>query len=113
MKRHSCSIVIPAYNEAKRLPRTLNSMLSFVKEAGWEAEIIVVNDGSIDNTSEGARQYAAANPIVVLIDNPVNRGKGNAIRDGVQRAINDIIIFADADDSTPIQDAEKLIAAIE
>lgn len=113
MKRHSCSIVIPAYNEAKRLPRTLNSMLSFVKEVGWEAEIIVVNDGSIDNTSEVARQYAAANPIVALIDNPVNRGKGNAIRDGVQRAMNDIIIFADADDSTPIQDAEKLIAAIE
>jgi dolichyl-phosphate beta-glucosyltransferase len=109
----SCSIVIPAYNEAKRLPRTLESILAYVKANSWDAEIIVVNDGSKDETAEVVRQYAAQHPIICLIDNAVNAGKGQAIRDGVHRAINDIIIFADADDSTPIQDAEKLIDAID
>jgi dolichyl-phosphate beta-glucosyltransferase len=113
VKYSSCSVVIPAYNEAKRLPRTLEPILAFIKAKSWDAEIIVVNDGSTDDTAGVTRGYAEENPEVVLIDNPVNKGKGQSIRDGVMRASRDIIVFADADNSTPIEDAEKLIRAIE
>jgi glycosyltransferase involved in cell wall biosynthesis len=112
MKSFSCSIVIPAYNEAKRLPRALQPILAFIEARSWDAEVIVVNDGSTDDTADVVRQFSAINPAVCLIDNPVNCGKGQSIRDGVHRATGDIIIFADADNSTPIEDAEKLVQAI-
>jgi glycosyltransferase involved in cell wall biosynthesis len=104
--------VIPAYNEAKRLPRTLQPILAFIEAKSWDADVIVVNDGSTDDTAEVVRCFAATNPLVSLIDKPLNCGKGQSIRDGVRRATGDIILFADADNSTPIEDAEKLIEAI-
>lgn len=107
------SIVIPAYNEANRIPRTLEHVLAFIDKKGWAAEIIVVNDGSTDRTVDVVKKFAATHPSVVLTDNIVNRGKGSAIRDGVLRATGEIILFTDADDSTPIEGAEKLIAAIQ
>lgn len=110
--KYNLSIVIPAYNEANRLPRTLDHVLSFVRGRGWTAEIIVVSDGSTDRTVDVAKKYITQNANVQLIDNIVNRGKGSAIRDGVLQARGDIILFTDADDSTPIEDAEKLIGAI-
>ena len=113
MKRKSCSIVIPAYNEAKRLPRTLQPILTFIEAQSWDAEIIVVNDGSTDDTADVVRRFAAQSPAFCLIDNPVNCGKGQSIRDGVRRATREIILFTDADNSTPIEDAEKLVQAIE
>lgn len=113
MKNQSCSIVIPAYNEAKRLPRTLHSILGFIADRNWDAEIIVVNDGSNDETADVARAFSAKYPAVRLVDNLVNCGKGQSIRDGVRVANGDVILFADADDSTPIEDAEKLIDAID
>lgn len=106
------SIVIPAYNEEKRIPRTLEHILTFVGDKGWNAEVIVVNDGSTDLTAHVVRKFVAKHPSVVLIDNLVNAGKGSAIRDGMLRATGDIILFTDADDSTPIEDADKLIAEI-
>jgi dolichyl-phosphate beta-glucosyltransferase len=107
------SIVIPAYNEAKRLPRSLEPILAHIDAKSWDAEVIVVNDGSIDATADVAREFASKHSAVCLIDNPVNHGKGQAIRDGVRRATGDIILFADADNSTPIEDAEQLVQAIE
>lgn len=113
MKTQSCSIVIPAYNEAKRLPRALQPILAFIEAKSWDAEIIVVNDGSTDDTADVVRGFAAWSPAVVLIDNPMNCGKGQSIRDGVRRATREVILFADADNSTPIEDAEKLVQAID
>lgn len=106
------SIVIPAYNEAKRISPTLDHIVTFLRDKCWKAEIIVVNDGSTDDTAQVVKSYCDRIPFVHLIDNARNRGKGSAIRDGVLRATGDIILFTDADDSTPIEDADKLIAAI-
>jgi len=108
----SLSIVIPAYNEASRLPRTLRHVLSFIHSKGWTAEVIVVNDGSTDQTAEEVKRFSALHESVVLVDNRVNRGKGSAIRDGVLRASGEVILFTDADDSTPIEAADKLLAEI-
>lgn len=112
MKRPSHSIIIPAYNEAKRIPRTLEPIVKFIEAKSWDAEVIVVNDGSTDNTTEVVLKFAALHPEVFLVDNKLNCGKGQAIRDGVRKAAGDIVIFTDADNSTPIEDAEKLIQAI-
>jgi len=109
---YTLSVIIPAYNEAGRLPRTLQHILSYIREKAWSAEVIVVNDGSTDRTVDVVKKFCAQHAFVQLIDNIVNRGKGGAIRDGVLRAKGDIILFTDADDSTPIEDAEKLVAAI-
>jgi glycosyltransferase involved in cell wall biosynthesis len=107
-----CSIIIPAYNEAKRLPRTLEQVLAFIEAKAWDAEVIVVNDGSTDDTAAVTRRFSAQYPAVCLIDNLVNCGKGQAIRDGVHRATGDVILFTDADNSTPIEDIEKLLPAL-
>ncbi|HVN19048.1 MAG TPA: dolichyl-phosphate beta-glucosyltransferase [Dongiaceae bacterium] len=106
------SIVIPAHNEEKRLPRTLDHILSWMKGKEFSVEIIVVNDGSTDETAMVVREYAAQHPCIVFIDHLVNAGKGSGIRDGMLRAKGDIILFTDADDSTPIEDADRLIAEI-
>lgn len=108
----SFSIVIPAYNEAQRIPATLERILHFVNERQWEAEIIVVNDGSRDDTVAAVRRFQGHRIPLLLIDNPVNAGKGRAIRDGVLHATGDFILFTDADNSTPIEDSDLLIEAI-
>jgi glycosyltransferase involved in cell wall biosynthesis len=112
VKSPTCSIIIPAYNEAKRLPRTLEQVLAFIEAKAWDAEVIVVNDGSTDDTAAVVRRFSAQYPALCLIDNLVNSGKGQAIRDGVQRATGDVILFTDADNSTPIEDIEKLLPAL-
>ena len=106
------SIVIPAHNEEKRIPRTLDHILSWREGKDFATEIIVVNDGSTDDTAMVVKEYVTRHPSVVLIDHLINAGKGSAIRDGVMRAKGDVILFTDADDSTPIEDAEKLLAEI-
>jgi len=103
------SIVIPAYNESQRITRGLDQVLAFVKDQRWDAEIVVVNDGSRDDTADIVRGYAAANPMVRLIENPGNRGKGYSVRNGVLHAMGEFIVFTDADLSSPIHEADKLI----
>lgn len=107
------SIVIPAYNEGARLGATLERILTFVLHQGWNAEIIVVNDGSSDNTAEIARGYANHSKLLRLIENPGNRGKGYSVRSGVLHARGSIVLFTDADLSSPIEEATKLLLAIE
>jgi glycosyltransferase involved in cell wall biosynthesis len=106
------SIVIPAYNEGRRLGPTLDEISAFVTRQHWQAEIIVVNDGSRDNTGDVAREYTRRNPIIRVIDNPGNRGKGYSVRNGMLNAHGDVVLFSDADLSSPISEAPKLLEAI-
>jgi dolichyl-phosphate beta-glucosyltransferase len=106
------SIVLPAYNESERIGSSLERILAHVSRHGWEAEVIVVNDGSTDSTAEIVADLARTNPALRLIENPGNRGKGYSVRNGMLRARGDILLFSDADLSSPIEEAGKLFAAI-
>lgn len=106
------SIVIPAYNESARVGPTLEKVLVHIAERGWDAEIIAVDDGSSDGTAEIIRGYALKNPRLRLLQNPGNRGKGYSIRNGMLHAHGEIVLFSDADLSSPIEEADALIAAI-
>jgi dolichyl-phosphate beta-glucosyltransferase len=107
------TIVIPAYNESTRLGRTLDRILNFVHRRTWQAEIIVVDDGSSDRTAELVQAYAQRNPSVRLLSNPGNRGKGYSVRNGILHANGEFILFTDADLSSPIEEAPKLFQALE
>src|SRR5215475_12078815 len=106
------SIVIPAYNERARIGQTLERVLECVHSRGWNAEVIVVNDGSRDNTAAIIEEFAAQDPIVRLIHNPTNRGKGYSVRNGMLHASGTIVMFTDADLSSPMEEAERLFNAI-
>ena len=107
------SIVIPAYNEGQRLAPTLETVLAYVHQQGWDAEVIVVNDGSRDNTAEIVRSFAAKDPMLRLVENPGNRGKGYAVRNGILNSRGEIVLFSDADLSSPIEEMPKLLQALE
>jgi len=106
------SIVIPAYNESGRLRPTLDKLLSFAERKQWDIEILVVNDGSRDDTAEIVRAYSLAHSQVVLVENPGNHGKGYSVRNGMLHARGDVCLFTDADLSSPIDEAQKLFDAI-
>ncbi len=106
------SIVIPAYNERARIPATLKSVVECIRSSGWSAEIIVVDDGSRDATAQVVRAFAVGAPEVRLIQNPGNHGKGYSVRNGLLQALGEIVMFTDADLSAPIEEAERLFAAI-
>jgi len=107
------SIVIPAYNESARIGRTLERILAHVRERNWNAEFVVVNDGSTDGTAALVREIASQVGNLVLIENPGNRGKGYSVRNGMLHASGEIVLFSDADLSSPIEEADKLFAALE
>jgi len=92
---------------------TLDRVLAFVHEQNWDAEVVVVDDGSRDNTADLVRQYSEKNGIVRLLQNPGNHGKGYSVRNGVLNAQGAIVLFTDADLSSPIEEAPKLIEAIQ
>jgi glycosyltransferase involved in cell wall biosynthesis len=106
------SFVIPAYNESVRIQPTLHALLRHVQEQNWDAEILVVNDGSSDDTAQIVREYGKLHPQVLLVENPGNRGKGFSVRNGMLHARGDICLFTDADLSSPITEAQKLFDAI-
>jgi len=106
------SLVIPAYNESSRIRPTLDEILRYAGEQKWDTEILVVDDGSRDDTAAIVREYSRAHPQVQLVQNPGNRGKGYSVRNGMLHARGDICLFTDADLSSPIAEAEKLFAAI-
>ena len=106
------SVVIPAYNESNRIRPTLDEILRYVGERNWDVEILVVDDGSRDDTPAIVREYGRPHPQVQLVQNPGNRGKGFSVRNGMLHARGDICLFTDADLSSPIGEAEKLFEAI-
>lgn len=106
------SIVIPAYNESHRIGPTLNRVLRHIAQQAWDAEVVVVNDGSTDNTSEIVGRFVQSNPRMRLLQNPGNRGKGYSVRHGMLQACGEVLLFTDADLSSPIEEADRLFRAI-
>ncbi len=113
MSHPRLSIVIPAYNESPRIEATLSRVLSCVEEQGWDAEVLVVDDGSTDTTAAIVTRWMDAHPRLHLIKNPGNRGKGYSVRNGLLQAAGDIVLFSDADLSSPMEEANLLMAAID
>lgn len=107
------SIVIPAYNEARRLPPTLRELAEFRRSYPGKLEVIVVVEKSTDGTLEIARRTLAeqgeSDGQTLLIDNPEQRGKGFAVRTGMLRAQGDLILYMDADLSVPLAETHALI----
>jgi glycosyltransferase involved in cell wall biosynthesis len=110
----SVSLIIPAYNEEKRLVPFLETVLSYTREHPRDiTEILVVDDGSTDRTSSLAHGFEEKIPGLKVITQPRNQGKGAAIQTGVMAARGDLIIFMDADGATPISELPKMIAALQ
>lgn len=108
----SLSIVIPAYNEAERLPTLLADLKSFLSTSSWDYEVLVVDDGSSDETSAHLERAINSWPKLRSISYHPNRGKGYAVKQGVLASKKEIILFMDADGSTPPAEANKLLSKI-
>ncbi len=113
MHENSLSIVIPAFNEAGRLPPTLQRIRSYMIESNRRAEIIVVDDGSTDGTSDIVAAFAPEPLTLQLIRSTKNHGKGHVVRQGMLAATGELLLMSDADLSTPIEEIEKLLPWIE
>src|SRR6266702_1176462 len=106
------SIVVPAFNEEQRLPKTLQSIRAYLKSRSLQAEVLVVDDGSTDATAKVVELSRTGFPELRLIPNGRNHGKGFSVRHGMLEARGEIALFTDADLSTPIEEADKLLAAL-
>lgn len=102
------SVIVPAYNEAQSIRRTLDDVRSYADARSYSHEIIVAADGT-DGTREQAAEFGGGDPRVVVVGTPKRRGKGRGIRDGVALARGEVIGFVDADGKTPIEDLDKLL----
>ena len=103
------SVVIPAFNEEKRIRETLSKIELYLIEQDYSYEIIVVDDGSVDNTAELVKNSTTYNHSLRLLKNEDNKGKGFSVKRGVLEARGVYILFSDADLSTPIEEIEKLM----
>ncbi len=106
------SIVIPAYNEERRLPETLRRIRAYVEARTASAEVIVVDDGSSDRTAAFVEEHRPSFLGLRLVSNGRNRGKGYSVRHGMLEARGRVVLFTDADLSAPIEEADKLLAAL-
>jgi len=106
------SIIIPAFNEELRLPKTLQQIHAYLAARQMRVEVLVVDDGSTDGTAELVEQVRRERPELRLISNGRNRGKGFSVRHGMMEARGEIALFTDADLSAPIEEADKLIACL-
>lgn len=103
------SIILPAYNEENRLGPSLDRIISYLDTKDWNAEIIVVDDGSTDNTVALVHEWAKKDTRVKLVCNPENKGKGFSVRNGMLHAKGRYRLFSDSDLSTPIEELDKLL----
>lgn len=108
MAMPSVSVVIPAYNEERRLPPTLARIVAWCREQPFTAEIVVVDDGSRDGTRAAAAAALVGFPHRILVHER-NRGKGAGIRTGMTAAAGEYVLFSDADLSTPIEEASRFL----
>ena len=102
------SIIVPAYNEEKRLPKTLKEIDKYLSKQSYDYEIIAVNDGSKDNTAKNVKQIIPIIKNLKLIDNKKNQGKGAVVKQGMLEAKGKYRLFTDADNSTSIDQVEKM-----
>jgi dolichyl-phosphate beta-glucosyltransferase len=103
------SVIIPAFNEAHRIEKTLSAVSGFLKKQTFEYEILVMDDGSRDGTASVAQRLQSSIPNLKLIDNKENHGKGWVTRQGMLKAAGDVRLFMDADDSTKIDEVAKFL----
>jgi dolichyl-phosphate beta-glucosyltransferase len=106
------SIVIPSFNEELRLPVTLAEISAYIRASKRETEVIVVDDGSTDRTADVASSFRGEIRRLRVIANKKNRGKGYSVRHGMMEARGRVVLFTDADLSAPIDEADKLLAAL-
>jgi dolichyl-phosphate beta-glucosyltransferase len=109
---HSVSVVIPAYNEGERIESTLGKLIEHLEKNFPRFEIIVVDDGSVDDTGDKVKRIAETNRHIELVSYFPNRGKGFAVRQGMLRANNDAALFTDADLSTPVEEIEMALGEL-
>jgi glycosyltransferase involved in cell wall biosynthesis len=107
-------VIVPAYNEEARLGATLERIAAHLEARGAGDEIVVVDDGSTDRTAAAAEAVGRRVPVPLrVLRNPTNLGKGASVRAGVEAATRPVILFSDADLSTPIEELDRLLAVLE
>ncbi|HSH01515.1 MAG TPA: dolichyl-phosphate beta-glucosyltransferase [Anaerolineae bacterium] len=102
------SLIIPAYNEEQRLPRTLPQVVRFVAAQSYKSEVLIINNNSTDTTGQVAREFAEEFSFIQVIDEP-RQGKGAAVRTGMLAAKGDYLFIADADFSMPVEEVSKFV----
>jgi len=108
MERPFLSIIVPAYNEDRRLPTTLPQIVAFLEAQPYRGQVIVVDDGSADSTARVVEQMATQQPLITLIRNE-HRGKGYAVKTGMLAAQGDYLFLCDADLSMPIEEVARFL----
>ena len=107
------SIIVPSFNEEVRLPASLHLIAAYVSSANCSTEVLVVDDGSNDRTAEVAASFTDRIANLRVLKNGENRGKGYSVRHGMQQARGEYVLFTDADLSAPIEEADKLLSALQ
>ena len=102
-------MVVPAYNEEVRLPRTLERLDEYYRTQPYSWDVTVVSDGSTDETESIVEAFAKTHPHFKLVASRPNRGKGYVVRDGILESKGDLVLFCDADLATPQEETEKLL----
>jgi len=112
-ERPEVSLVFPAYNEAESLVPALETALAYLTGRGLSAEVLVVDDGSRDDTGAVGRAFGEEHPEVRVLSHSPNRGKGRAVRRGMLAACGEFRVFMDVDLATPIEELDKLLEALQ
>ena len=112
MTNLSISVVLPAHNEAENIRTTVENCVTFLKNHDSDYEVVVVNDGSIDDTQQIVQELKSTNSKVILVNHPVNKGYGSALRSGFEKASCEYIFFMDSDGQFNINDLDRLIPLV-